>query len=131
VAILAAMAMLFVAIVLCLPLSAAWEDDACITHGPGRAPTSEERSLWPPGTRCAYAVPGSEPKQIFVDAGRWDPLKWPVVALLAGAPLTLAAGVFAAIRDLRADPGGEPAWRRHLAGSQGRRRGSQRGTLRL
>lgn len=100
-AIIAAMVMLFLGFLLLLPLSAAWDEDACITNGPGRAPTSQETSLWPPGTHCSYPGPGGETTEVFVDAGSWDPLKWPALALLTGAPLTLAAGLIASIRDLR------------------------------
>lgn len=100
-AIIAAMVMLFCGFLLLLPLSAAWDEDACIANGPGRAPASQETSLWPPGTDCSYPHPGGETTQVFVDAGSWDPLKWPALALLAGAPLTLAAGLVASIRDLR------------------------------
>ncbi len=110
-AILAAMAMLFCAIVLSMPLAAAWDEDACITHGPGRAPSGEERSLWPPGTRCSYELAGRRERQVFMDAGRWDALKWPVAALLIGVPVTLAAGLIAELRGLRARPGSDSSQR--------------------
>lgn len=100
-AIIAAMVMLFLGFLLLLPLSAAWDEDACITNGPGRAPASEQTSLWPPGTHCSYPGPGVKTTEVFVDAGSWDALKWPALALLAGAPLTLAAGLIASIRDGR------------------------------
>ena len=111
-AIIAAMAMLFVAFVLALPLTTtAWNEDACITHGLGRAPASQERSVWPPGTRCSYRAPGGETTDVFVDAGSWEPLKWPVLVLLAGAPLTLGAGLIASIHELRSRAAPEPPGR--------------------
>lgn len=107
-AIIAAMVMLFCGFLLLLPLSAAWDEDACITHGPGRAPASQERSLWPPGTRCGYATSEGGTTEVFVDAGSWEPLKWPVLMLLAGAPLTLGVGLFASIQGRRSRPAPEP-----------------------
>ncbi|HYU61591.1 MAG TPA: hypothetical protein VEK39_12600 [Solirubrobacterales bacterium] len=103
-AIVAAMLMLFLAFLLSLPLSTAWDEDACMTNRPGREQTTitQGHSLWPPGSTCRYVGPHGRPVERFVDAGTWDPLKWPVLALLAGAPLTLGAGLFASIRGLRA-----------------------------
>ena len=107
-AIIAAMTMLFAAFLLALPLTTAWDDDACVAHGDGRAPLSQERSVWPPGSRCTYAAPDGETTQAFVDPGPWEPLKWPVLLLLAGAPVTLAAGLIASIHDLRSGAGPQP-----------------------
>lgn len=110
-AIIAAMAMLFVAFLLLLPLSSAWDENACVTHGHGRAPVSTKTSLWPPGTSCNYSGSGGETTEVFVDAGPWDALKWPAVVLLAGAPLTLTAGLIASIRDMRARAAHPPSRR--------------------
>jgi hypothetical protein len=110
-AIIAAMLMLFVAFMLSVPLFwTAWDEDACTVWGPAREGTriTQSNSVWPPGTQCGYVQPDGQTTDRFVDAGPWDPLKWPVLALLLGAPLTLAAGLFASIRDLRSKTGPEP-----------------------
>src|SRR5919108_1353565 len=90
-AIVAAMLMAFMAFLLALPLFwMAWDEDACIASGPAgeRVTATQSNSMWPPGTECRYATHG-ETTERFVDAGPWDPLKWPVLVLLAAAPLTL------------------------------------------
>jgi hypothetical protein len=111
-AIVAAMLMLFVAFLLSLAVFwMAWDEDACTTRDPAHEGTriTQSSKVWPPGTECSYVQGGGETTDRFVDAGPWDPLKWPVLALLVMAPLTLGAGLFASIRDLRSGSPPEPS----------------------
>jgi hypothetical protein len=110
-AIVAAMLMLFIALLLSLPLFwTAWDEDACATGDPAHEGTriTQSNMVWPPGTECSYVQRGGVTTDRFVDAGSWDPLKWPVLGLLVGAPLALGAGLFASIRDLRRETGPQP-----------------------
>ena len=110
------MTMLFAAFVLALPLAAAWDDGACAAHAPPRELTTstQSHSVWPPGTRCGYVGADGTAVERFVDAGRWEPLRWPVLVLLAAAPVTLAAGLAASIRELHARASASP--RRRVGG---------------
>ena len=87
----------------------------CRSRPPRELTTSTQgHSVWPPGTRCGYVGADGTAVERFVDAGRWEPLRWPVLVLLAAAPVTLAAGLAASIRELHARASAPP--RRRVGG---------------